>query len=142
VNTTALRKGVLEKFAPRFAPHSVAIFVKGRSPLINLNVLGRLGLSADCREKWPDVMLYVPKKKQLYFIQVFGSCGLISLERRQELASLLSNSRIRCRYISVFRNLKTYSRHAQDIAWDTHVWLAEMPDHMIHHDGVRQLQPH
>ena len=30
---------------------------------------------------------------------------------------------------------------AQELAWETEVWLAEMPDHMIHLNGDKFIGP-
>lgn len=38
---------------------------------------------------------------------------------------------------------KTESRKwAVDIAWETEVWIAENPDHLIHFNGDKFLGPH
>jgi hypothetical protein len=44
-------------------------------------------------------------------------------------------------YVSAFPNFAEFKRWIADIAWDTEVWIAEMPDHMIHYSGDRFLGP-
>lgn len=34
------------------------------------------------------------------------------------------------------------SRYAQQIAWETEVWVAEAPSHLIHFNGTRFLGPY
>ncbi|MEM6399353.1 MAG: BsuBI/PstI family type II restriction endonuclease [Cyanobacteria bacterium P01_D01_bin.116] len=38
-----------------------------------------------------------------------------------------------------FLNRKTFRQFAPDIAWETEVWIAESPEHMIHFDGEKFL---
>ncbi|MBD3175173.1 MAG: restriction endonuclease, partial [Armatimonadia bacterium] len=35
-----------------------------------------------------------------------------------------------------------FRAYAADIAWETEVWIAEDPEHMIHYDGERFLGPY
>lgn len=37
--------------------------------------------------------------------------------------------------------MKTFKKFAEDLAWETEVWLAEMPDHMIHLNGDKFMGP-
>jgi hypothetical protein len=36
---------------------------------------------------------------------------------------------------------RTAKNFLSEVAWDTDVWLAEMPDHLIHYNGDRFLGP-
>jgi len=45
-------------------------------------------------------------------------------------------------YISAFLDLAAFSRHTLNIAWKTHVWIAETPEHMIHYNGEKFLGPY
>lgn len=38
--------------------------------------------------------------------------------------------------------LQEFRKNAADIAWETEVWIADNPDHMIHFNGDRFLGPH
>lgn len=44
-------------------------------------------------------------------------------------------------YITDFLDFATYKKFAQQIAWETEVWIAEMPDHIIHLNGDKFLGP-
>jgi hypothetical protein len=33
-------------------------------------------------------------------------------------------------------------KYLRDISWETEVWIAESPDHMIHFNGERFLGPY
>ena len=38
--------------------------------------------------------------------------------------------------------MKKNLKNVADIAWETEVWIADKPDHMIHFNGDRFLGPH
>jgi type II restriction enzyme len=44
-------------------------------------------------------------------------------------------------YVSAFPDFSTFRNFVTDIAWETEVWVAEIPDHLIHFDGERFLSP-
>ncbi|MCX5683061.1 MAG: BsuBI/PstI family type II restriction endonuclease, partial [Planctomycetota bacterium] len=37
--------------------------------------------------------------------------------------------------------MQEFRKHSQDIAWETEVWIAEIPDHLIHYNGDKFLGP-
>ena len=43
--------------------------------------------------------------------------------------------------MTAFPTLAEFKRHLHDIAWETEVWIAELPDHLIHLNGDRFLGP-
>jgi hypothetical protein len=45
-------------------------------------------------------------------------------------------------YVSAFLDFTTFKSFLSEIAWETEVWLAEIPDHLIHFNGDRFLGPH
>ena len=44
-------------------------------------------------------------------------------------------------YVTAFLNFNTYKRFSSDLAWETEVWIADMPEHMIHLNGNKFLGP-
>ena len=52
---------------------------------------------------------------------------------------MVANCRARRIYVSAFLIRDEFRKHASDIAWDTEVWIAESPDHMIHFNGPKFL---
>ena len=65
----------------------------------------------------------------------------MSPKRVLELKEKLTASTGGLIYVSAFANIKEFKRYAQDIAWDTEVWLADAPDHLMHFNGDRFLGP-
>ena len=44
-------------------------------------------------------------------------------------------------YITAFLDFKTFKNFADIIAWETEIWIANMPEHMLHFNGDRFLGP-
>lgn len=42
-------------------------------------------------------------------------------------------------FVTAFPDFKEFRKHMQTIAWETEVWIVEIPDHMIHYDGEKFL---
>ncbi|MGL5794443.1 MAG: BsuBI/PstI family type II restriction endonuclease, partial [Waterburya sp.] len=45
-------------------------------------------------------------------------------------------------YVTAFPDRKTMAKYLADISWETEVWTADAPTHMIHFNGDRFLSPH
>lgn len=44
-------------------------------------------------------------------------------------------------YVTAFFDFKTFKNISETLAWETEVWIAAMPDHMIHLNGNKFLGP-
>ena len=44
-------------------------------------------------------------------------------------------------YVTTFLNFKTYKQFSEVLALETEVWIAEMPEHMLHLNGDKFLGP-
>ena len=44
-------------------------------------------------------------------------------------------------YVTAFLNFGTYRKFAESLAWETEVWIAAEPDHLIHLNGDKFLGP-
>ena len=69
------------------------------------------------------------------------SHGPVSPKRMVELEEMLADCSAGRIYVSAFPNFATFQHHMRDISWETEVWLCDTPDHMIHYDGDRFLEP-
>ncbi len=139
-----LQVAVVEQFAPRFASGAKLLYMgdtANKTLIIDTDELKRLGFPVSKHGKLPDVVLYVPKRNWLYLIEVVTSHGPVSPKRHRELERMLSKSPFGRVYVSVFPDFKEYLRHARNIAWETEIWIAEAPDHLIHYNGDRFIVP-
>ena len=140
----SLQKAIIEEFAPRFAPDCECLYVGDTSEkdlVKNIERLTTLGFEITLHDKMPDVVLYREDKDWIYFIEAVTSVGPMSSKRVLEINSMTKNTKSGIIYVTAFPDLNTYKRFASELAWDTEVWIAEMPDHMIHLNGDRFMGP-
>lgn len=100
-----------------------------------------LGFDITLHDKMPDVVLYRADKNWLYFIEAVDSVGPMSPERIIDIQRMTRQVECGKIFATAFLDLKKYKRFSEQIAWETEVWIAEMPDHMIHLNGDKFLGP-
>lgn len=139
-----VQKAIVEEFAPRFAPGSRLLYIGDtakKSVIMDTETLSGLGLSTSDHDKLPDVVLWDAKRKWLFLVEAVTSHGPMSPKRVFELEERLKGSKAGVVYVSAFPDMREFKKHANDISWETEVWLADMPDHMIHFNGDRFMGP-
>ena len=139
-----LQKAIIEEFAPRFAQNSIVLYVgdtKDKDLYKDNELLKKLKISMGEHEKLPDVILYQDDKKWVYFIEAVTSVGPISPKRILEINEMTKKCDLGKIFVTAFIDMKTFKKFAEDLAWETEVWLSEMPDHMIHLNGDKFLGP-
>ena len=135
---------IIEEFAPRFAPDSELLYVGDTAKkdlYMDAKGLEKLGIPINQHSKLPDVVLFDRKRKWLFLIEAVTSHGPISPKRIIELEKMLNKCKVGKVYVTAFPDIKEFNRHNNDIAWETEVWLTEIPDHMIHFNGDRFIGP-
>lgn len=140
-----LIRAIIEDFAPRFVPGSVLVYAGDTGDkwgYFDATLLKTLGLVVDSHGKMPDVVLYYPEPNWLLIVESVTSHGPVNAKRHAELASLFSRSTAGIVYVTAFPNRATMARYLVDIAWETEVWVADAPSHLIHFDGERFLGPY
>ena len=112
-----------------------------RDMVKNEAALARLGFEITLHDKMPDVVLYDAAKDWIFFIESVTSVGPMDDKRMVELAALTAGVRSGKIFVTAFPDFKTFKRFSEQLAWETEVWIAEMPDHMIHLNGDKFLGP-
>ena len=139
-----LQKAIIEEFAPRFAPNSECLYVGDTTEkdlVKNIDKLASLGFTITLHDKMPDVVLYCEDKDWLYFIESVTSVGPMSPKRILEIEEMTKNVKSGKIYVTAFPNVRTFKKFAEELAWETEVWLSDMPDHMIHLNGDKFMGP-
>ena len=139
-----LQKAIIEEFAPRFAPNSECLYVgdTAKKDLVkNVEKLDKLGFSITLHDKMPDVVLYQAENNWIYFIEAVKSVGPMSPKRIKEIEDMTKKVKAGKIYVTAFLDFATFKKHSQELAWETEVWIAEMPDHMIHFNGDKFMGP-
>jgi hypothetical protein len=109
--------------------------------VLETSVFETLGVSLPSHEKLPDVVIYDQKRNYLFLIEAVTSHGPVSPKRHVELEAMLQDCTAGRVYVSAFPDFSTFRNFLTGIAWETEVWVAEIPDHLIHFDGERFLSP-
>lgn len=139
-----LQKAIIEEFAPRFAPNSECLYVGDTTQkdlVKNVEKLSALGFEITLHDKMPDVVLYREDKNWIYFIESITSVGPMDPKRIVEIESMTKRVNAGKIYISAFLDFSTFKKFSDKLAWETEVWIADMPDHMIHLNGDKFLGP-
>jgi type II restriction enzyme len=139
-----VQAAIIQEFAPRFAPRARVVYL-GDTAKKNLYlddaVLKELGISITDHDKLPDIVLYDKKRRWLFLIEAVTSHGPVTPKRVVELEAMFGECGAGRVFVTAFPDLAEFRKHLKAIAWETEVWIAEMPDHMIHFNGDRFLGP-
>lgn len=92
--------------------------------------------------KLPDVVLYDRRRNWLFLIEAVTTHGPVSPKRHAELEAMLKHSTPGRIYVTAFLDMKGFVKYASQIAFESEVWIANHPDHMIHFNGDRFLGPY
>lgn len=139
-----VQKAIVEEFAPRFAPGSKLLYMGDtakKNLVVNTKGLADLGIPITENDKLPDVVLFDGAKEWLFLVEAVTSHGPVSPKRIVELEVMLAKCKARLVYVSAFPDMVEFKKHAKEIAWETEVWLADAPDHLIHFNGDRFFGP-
>jgi hypothetical protein len=106
------------------------------------SLLVKLGVEVETHGKMPDVVLHYPDRNWLLLVESVTSHGPVDGKRHAELAKLFAKSKAGLVYVTAFPNRSVMSRYLGEIAWETEVWVADAPSHLIHFNGERFLGPY
>jgi len=140
-----LIKAIVEEFAPRFAPGATLVYVGDTGEkwgYFDRELLAKLGLKVDSHGKMPDVVLYYGKRNWLLLVESVTSHGPVDGKRHEELAKLFSRTSAGLVYVTAFPSRSVTARYISEIAWETEVWVADAPSHLIHFNGDKFLGPY
>ncbi len=106
------------------------------------DALRELRVEVEKHGKMPDVVVHYIEKNWLVLIEAVTSHGPINPKRRQELKELFNLSIAGLVYVTAFLNRRTMMKYLDEISWETEVWVADAPTHIIHFNGERFLGPY
>jgi adenine-specific DNA-methyltransferase len=140
-----LIKEIIEQFAPRFTPGGHVIYVgdAGEKHLLNdEKYLKKLGVEIDRHGKMPDVVIHHKDRNWLALIEAVTSHGPVHMLRHTQLKDLFVGSKAGLVFVTAFLDRQAMREYLPDIAWETEVWVADAPSHLIHFNGERFLGPY
>lgn len=140
-----LVKKVIDDFCSLFTPGGLIIYVGDTQTKwghFDSDALKSLGVQIDEHGIMPDVVVHFIEKNWLVLIEAVTSHGPVNPKRREELMRLFAGSKVGIVYVTAFLDRKAMLKCLDEISWETEVWIAESPTHLIHFNGERFLGPY
>jgi adenine-specific DNA-methyltransferase len=135
---------IIEEFGPRYAPGAKLLYIGDtarKTMIFEKDTFKQIGAPITDHGKLPDIVLFDEIKNWVYLIEAVTSHGPVSPKRQVELEELFNQCIAGRIYVSAFYNFSSFKQFIHDIAWETEVWIAEVPSHLIHFNGERFLGP-
>ncbi len=140
-----LVKKIIDDFCPIFTPGGQAIYVgdtQRKWAYFDSKALEAIGVRIEEHGKMPDVVIHYIENNWLVLIEAVTSHGPMNPKRRQELEQLFRGSKAGLVYVTAFLDRRTMMKYLDEISWETEVWVADSPTHLIHFNGERFLGPY
>ena len=140
-----LVKAIIEVFCARWSPGAAILGIRdSKRKVVHLHskALAALGVTLDSTAALPDVIIHDQAKDRLFLIEAVIKASPVDENRRKELEDLFADSKAHLVFLTAVENRRTMQTFASDFAWESEVWIAEDPDHMIHFNGKSFLGPY
>jgi type II restriction enzyme len=139
-----LQQAIIQEFLPRYGFSAEVLYLgDSTKKLLHLETerLSELGFFELAHDMLPDVVAYSREKHWLYLIEAVHSANPINRLRHIKLERLTAKCIAPRVYVSVFKDRLAFRKWVADISWETEVWIADSPDHLIHFNGEKFLGP-
>jgi hypothetical protein len=140
-----LIKTVVEEFCPRFIPGGTVIYIgDAESKFLHLDTkyLRDLGVEISTSAKMPDVAIHDKRRNWLVLVEAVTTAGTVDGKRRKELKGLFAGCSAGLVFVTAYSTREVMRTYLTQISWETEVWIAEDPEHLIHFNGERFLGPY
>jgi len=140
-----LIRKIIEDFCARYVPSGELVYTGDtgeKEAYFDKKLLSELGVDIDSHGKMPDVVIYCRDRRWLLLIESVTSHGPVDGKRHEELRRLFQNSSAGLVFVTAFPTKAIMGRYLRTIAWETEVWVADSPSHLIHFNGERFLGPY
>lgn len=140
-----LIKSMVEDFCSYFAPGGQILYLgdaDSKWAVSEDEKLKELGVQVDHHGKMPDLVVYMPDRNWLVLLEAASSHGPVDAKRHSDLSKLFSDAKPGLVFVSCFPTRAEMRKYLADIAWESEVWCADSPTHLIHFNGERFLGPY
>ncbi|MBQ9644734.1 MAG: hypothetical protein IJV24_00050 [Prevotella sp.] len=140
-----LQRDIIQQFLPRFGFGAEVLYLGDTTDKYLIREdekLKAINFFELEHEELPDVVAYSREKNLLFMIEAVHSFGQMGEIRVKKLKDKLQECTAQLIFVSAFENKKIFRKFSEDIAWESEVWLADNPDHMIHFNGYKFLEIH
>jgi type II restriction enzyme len=137
-----VQRAVIEQFVPRFVRSGRVLYLGDtarKDTLVDRTRLGKLGLDLPEHGKLPDIIVHQEDRGWLVLIEAVTSHGPVTPVREIQLRRMFEGPNRQLILVTAFPNRAEFRRHVADIAWETEVWIADEPDHLVHFNGEKFL---
>lgn len=141
----ALIKKVMDRMIPRLAAGGTVVYIgDAEDKFLHLDAeyLQRLGVAIPAPAKMPDLVVHDTRRNWLLLIESVTIAGPVDAKRRKELKELFQGCKAGLVFVTAFADRPSFLRFGAQIGWETEVWIADAPDHVIHFNGERFLGPY
>lgn len=136
---------IIDDFCSVFTPAGKVVYVGDtdeKFAYFDDALLQSLGVQIESHGKMPDVVIYHGQKNWLVLIEAVTSHGPVNPKRMSELKKLFKGCKVGLVFVTAFLDRQAMLRYLDEISWETEVWVAESPTHLIHFNGERFLGPY
>lgn len=138
---------IMSDFCPRWTPGGQVVYIgdtgkREVEQLFDTEALADVGVVLDEHGKLPDLIVYMPDRNWLVLFEAASTHGPVDSKRHSELGDLFAGSTAGLVFVSCFPDRAVMRKYLAQIAWETEVWCADTPDHLIHFNGERFLGPY
>lgn len=142
-----IQKAIIEQFLPRFGYEAEVLYCGDSDNkygvIFEKEKLETLGFSNLKGSKLPDIVAYSPQKDWIFLVEAYHSSNPITPQRKYDLiTNVLGSCADKAVFVTAFENINSYKNCPEELAWETEIWIATEPDHMIHRNGGRFLGPY
>jgi hypothetical protein len=144
-SVSPLVRAAVREFCSRWTPGGVLVHVEdgsGERTNFDETMILELGTSVETKGRLPDLVVYVKEKDWLVLIEAATGNGPINSKRHEDLKSMFRNSKAGLMLVTAFPNREAMAKHSDDISWETEVWVADSPEHLVHFDGGKIHGPY
>ena len=138
-----LQKAIIEIFLSIFGKGCEVLYVGDTSEKLlhkNEEKLSELGFFDLNHDELPDVIAYNEEKNILFLIEAFHCTGQWDKTRLYKIKNKLADCKAHLVFVTAFETFNQFKTLSTSIAWETEVWIADIPDHMIHFSGWKFLE--
>lgn len=140
-----LQREIIEEFLPRFGAGCTVLYVGDATDkylLRNDDKLKELGFFELTHDSLPDIVAYNEERNWLFLIEAFFTSGPMSEMRILELKKSLKDCTADLIFVTAFTSRTDFKKNIGDIGWETEVWTADNPEHLVHFNGGKFLGPY
>jgi adenine-specific DNA-methyltransferase len=136
---------LVQDFCPMFTPGGRVLYIGDADEkwaVFDKAALSSLGVAVDSHGKMPDLVVHHVERGWLVLVEAVTSHGPVDPKRHEELHALFAESEAGLVFVTAFLDRRALAKYVGEISWETEVWVAESPTHLIHFNGERFLGPY